>query len=203
MRLRRGGSDFDFLAIVSSAMLHGVARAHQKFFDDDLVDVLAANASVSVRGSDNLEPLVQVRLQRRRIVRPDEREYLLVPTPHRCCKHGLEQVPGNALAPALEIDVRSQHTDMVERMRVAGERLHALEPYDSVVRLTDGHEKHTARRKIPDVLSLCLGRERRVECRIQACGNDGVQNADYALRVLRPCLTNLNWHRTRSASALA
>src|SRR5213076_1453437 len=141
---------FDFLAIVSSAMLHGVARAHQKFFDDDLVDVLAANASVSVRGSDNLEPLVQVRLQRRRIVIPDEREDLLVPTPHRCCEHGLEQLRRNTLPPALEIDVRSEHTDVIERMRVAAERLHALDTHDSVVCLPDGHEKHTAHGKIPD-----------------------------------------------------
>src|SRR6266850_2316008 len=110
----RSGKESRYLLIVillalGLSDLDGLVGHRQKFFDDDLVDVLAADASLPVRRSDGSKPLTQVCLQRRRVVGTDEREDLLVPFPHGHGKRGLEQPCGNTLSPTVEIDVGSEH----------------------------------------------------------------------------------------------
>jgi len=95
-------------------------------------------------------------LQRRWVVGTYVREYLLVPLPHRCGKQRLEQLCGNTLTPTIEIDVRSEDTNVIECVGVIAERFHTLEAHHFVGRLFDREEEDTPRWKSPDVLALCL-----------------------------------------------
>src|SRR4029077_16160696 len=116
-----------------------------------------------MRGPDGSKPMAQVCFQRRRVVGTDERKYLLVPFSNGRAKRRPEQLRGNALTPVIEVDVRSKHADVIERMGVTGERLHALEAHYLIVGWPDRHDEDTTRGKVPDVLALGIRRERCVE----------------------------------------
>jgi len=127
--------------------------------------------------------------------------YLLVAFPHGRSKRGLKQRRRDAPAAAVEIDVRTKHTDVIERMRVIREWLHALKANDLVVGLSEREKENAPGWKLQEVLSLCLCGEQCVEDRVCARLDNRVQNADDGFRIVRLRLANLEVHRRPQCSA--
>src|SRR5436190_1558778 len=84
------------------------------------------------------------------------------------------------------VDVPS--AEVIERVRVAGKRLHALKPEHPPVRLPDGDLKDPARGKGRQVLALGLDRESGLEHRERAGLDNRIQDPDDRFRVVEACL---------------
>ncbi len=165
MRLSRGGTarqlcPQSFNAGGSNRLLDGhrchstANRFHQRLFDQDLVDIVAVNLRLSLRGTDHEKPMTKIRFERRRVVCTHEREYLLVALPLCCLERCGEQTTGDTLTPQSKVDICTERAYVIERSRVRGERLHDLKTDEPLVRSSNGHLPDSSARQVEDVIPL-------------------------------------------------
>lgn len=112
-------------------MLGGLCtQRNRSTIHDDLRDVPAVDLDVSLCLADDTEALLGVGSQRGRVIFADVSEQLLVALAARGGERRCEEPGGNVLATAGGVDVGADDADVVEEMRIGGERLHALEAYE-------------------------------------------------------------------------
>src|SRR6185503_13232272 len=115
------------------------AKASQPLLDQNLVYVLPVDLGLPLRVPDDDKPLVEIGLERRRIVGADEGEDLLVALLARGVEGGGKQTARDALAPQLEIDVGPESADVIEGARVRSVGLQHLKADDRAIGLTHGN----------------------------------------------------------------
>jgi hypothetical protein len=109
-------------------------------------------------------------------VRENIREQFFVLLPPCSLERRLEQRAANTLTSSGEVDIRPHDTDVIVRVCVRREWFHALKADDS--RCGDRQVKDPTVWKIFHITAFGIDAERRVERRINARLNDGIQDVD-------------------------
>src|SRR5688500_10595292 len=167
----------------------------QDLLDHRLIDIPSLHLRVAAGGSDHLETLTKVDLQRAGTTGAHETEALFVAFRDRGRERRREEARGDALPPPRQIDIRTERAHVIEGARVGGDWLHVLESDDRFAGPVDRDMKDAARGKLLDEGALGLDVEWLVEHRVDSGGDDRVQDADEPRRIVRRGLANLNLDR--------
>ncbi len=158
----------------------------------DFIDVAAVDSGVALGLPDDAEALAQVGLQGCLVVGPHIGEEFLVTLPARGLERCREQLRGNALSAAIQIDERADDAHVIEGGGEVTKRRDVLQPDHAIGRAVDRDEKNAAPWKGADEMALFVNRELRVERGVDTCRDDRIEDRHHVFGVLDPGFPNLD-----------